>query len=435
MSQWLAKWTRIAAQILLIAGFFDWIAIYSVKTFSHLAEKADKLPKCYPLRWSYWKEFPNTMQPLFEDNIRWKDIQVRRYARFKLDTLGVSPTPRVWVGEDGWLFLNHEAETENYFALTDPRLVDRRQQWVTALPEWHAWLKERGIRLQIVVPPNKQSIYSEYLPEVERKRIGPTPLDVLLEQLRQRDPTLPILDLREPVRAAKSQGQLYFKTDTHWNPRGLCVGYREMARALGFDPLPPAAIQVAAEGMKDGDLPKQMGYWRLGAEAFEHLKIVNPQARKVPLAADTKDETRLDYLDSRLYVNANEKLPKAVIFHDSFGDGIFSELLAEHCGRLMCIPSNHMDPAVIAREKPDIVVLEIVERLVPGHRRSPTDRSAAAVSQSLISTQKIDADDRRNDRENGRDFQHAAEITLAPLIQSHITRDGEQPGHDDGQAA
>lgn len=376
-----AKWTRIAAQGLLCASFIASIAIYSFKTYWSVVEHAHELPKFEPRRWHYWRDFPDRFQKQFEECVAWRDIQVRRFARFKLNYLQVSPSPRVWVGEDGWLFYNHEAESDNYFALTDPRLVDRRDQWVTALPEWHTWLTERGIRLQVIVPPNKQAIYSEYLPPIERKRTGPTPLDVLLDQLRQRDPAFPILDLREPIREAKSQRQLYFKTDTHWNPYGLVVGYRAAARALGFEPLSPSAIRVASVGEKDGDLPKQMGYWRKEVEPFDHLEITNRRAKKVDVAFDPSDESRLDYLDSRLYIQPGEGLSKAVLFHDSFGAGIFSELLAEHYGRLLCIPSNHMDPDIINREKPDVVILEIVERLFQGiGARRPTDPPRRSLS-------------------------------------------------------
>jgi alginate O-acetyltransferase complex protein AlgJ len=373
-----AKLTRITAQVLLIGGFVGGIAIYSYKTYLNVVEDAHELPKCYPLRWHYWKDFPENMQKFFEDRVAWKHLQVRRYARFKLDRLGVSPTPRVWVGDDGWLFYNHEAESDNYFSLTDPRLVDRRNQWVTALPEWRTWLAERGIRLQVVVPPNKQSIYSEFLPPIECKRTGPTPLDVFLNQLRQRDLTFPILDLREPVRQAKSQGQLYFQTDTHWNPQGQFVGYQATARALGVEPLPLSAFRITADGVKNGDLPRQMGYWPLGPELFSDMKVANPRAKKLEIGADANDETRLDYLDSRLYVQVDEMLPKVVLFHDSFG---FGDFLAEHCSRLLCIPSNHMDPDVIAREKPDVVILEIVERLFQGiGARRPTDPPRRSLS-------------------------------------------------------
>lgn len=369
-----ARWFYTIAQALLCASFVGSICVYSYKTYAGVVEDADQMPRFEPRNWHYWKAFPDASQKIFEDRIGWMHLQVRRFARFKLNTLGVSPTPRVWIGSGGWLYYNHEAESENYFAMTDPRLASRRGEWVRALPEWHRWLGERGIRLLIVVAPDKQSVYDEYLPPIERKRVGPTPLDVLFDELRQSDPQLPILDLRPVIRAAKFDQPLYFKTDTHWNPHGLFIGYQAMARAAGFEPLPSSAIRVASVGEKTGDLTIKMGYWSAGPEPFDHLQIIDRKAQTVSIDATAHEDTLLTYLKARCLAQSDGKLPRAVLFHDSFGDGIYGDLLAQHCSRLMCIPSNHMDPELIAQEKPDLVVLEIVERLFQGiGARRPSD--------------------------------------------------------------
>ncbi len=368
-----ARWSRIAAQMTLLSAFVAALGVYCFKTYLNVVEERAKAPKFRIGHFKDWKDYPDEFTKFFEDRVAWMHLQVRRYARFKLDTWGVSPTPRVWVGEGGWLFYNHEADS-TYIPATDHRLVARRNEWTQALYEWRVWLAERGMRLQVVVAPDKQSIYSEYLPAVERKRIGLTPLDVLLKELRDRDPAVAVLDLRRPLQEGRTNQRLYFKSDTHWNPYGILVGYRSTAHALGIEPLSNNAVRTGTGATKHGDLPLKLGYWPLEDEPFDHIEITSPRARKIELTMDARDEASLDYLNSRLYVQDNEKLPKVVLFHDSFGDGIFSELLAEHFGRLLCVPSNHMDPDVIIREKPDIVILEIVERLFQGiGARRPTD--------------------------------------------------------------
>ncbi len=357
-----ARWSRIAAQLTLLGAFVTALGVYCFKTYLNVVEERAEAPKFRIGHFKDWKDFPDEFTKFFEDRVAWMHLQVRRHARFKLDTWGVSPTPRVWVGEDGWLFYNHEADY-TYFPATDPRLPARQMEWATALPEWNTWLAERGIRFLVVIPADKQSIYPEYLPSVERKRVGPTPLDVLLGQLGERDRNLQIVDLRAIEGESKEEGQLYYKTDTHWTPLGQRIGYRATVRALGFEPTPTSAFDSEKKFLTNADLPGKMGYWRLEAEPFDDLKLTHPRARRIELKADDTDITRLDYLDSHLYVHSDEKLPRVVFFHDSFG---FSDFLAEHCGRLMSVPSNHLDAEVILREKPDIVILEMVERLFQG---------------------------------------------------------------------
>jgi len=369
----LAHGVQKTAQWLLVLGFAITITVYSYKTFQNVVTDRDQMPVIYPRYIDSWNEFPRYFQKFFEDRIAWKHLQVRRYARFKLEQLHVSPTPRVWIGEDGWLFYNHEADPENYFPPTSPKFVERRKQWATALAEWNSWFVERGIQWIVVIPPNKQSIYSEFLPLIERKKVGPNPLDILLEEAKEQDPSLPLLDLRATIRQAKPTQQLYFRTDTHWNSYGALFGYRAMMHRLSLEPLPDSRIRKSV-GEKVRDLPKQLGYWPEGKELFDNLDIVDSKSLRTELPQEPADQSRLNYLNTKLYVQPNSNLPTAILFHDSFGDGFFGELLAQHFSRLLCVPSNHLDPELITREKPNVVVMEIVERLFQGiGARRPTD--------------------------------------------------------------
>jgi hypothetical protein len=54
--------------------------------------------------------------------------------------------------------------------------------------------------------------------------------------------------------------------------------------------------------------------------------------------------------------------PRAVLFHDSFADPLYRELLAGPCARLAAVPARQLDAVTIERERPDVVVLLFVER-------------------------------------------------------------------------
>ena len=89
---------------------------------------------------------------------------------------------------------------------------------------------------------------------------------------------------------------------------------------------------------------------------------------------DLPDEgSRLQYLDVRAWERPGQP-GSCLLFHDSFGHDYYAKLLAEHFGRLVAVPSSHLDPRVIERERPTVVVLEIVERLFQGiGARRPSD--------------------------------------------------------------
>jgi hypothetical protein len=94
------------------------------------------------------------------------------------------------------------------------------------------WLAAHGIPYIFVIPPNKQTIYPEHMPENFLQARGRTRLDQLMAFM-QAHSDVTILDLRQPLIEAKSQDPLYYLTDTHWNSLGALIGYGEIMRAVG----------------------------------------------------------------------------------------------------------------------------------------------------------------------------------------------------------
>jgi len=62
---------------------------------------------------------------------------------------------------------------------------------------------------------------------------------------------------------------------------------------------------------------------------------------------------------------AGAGLPRAVMVHDSFSNW-FVPALSEHFGRLVSVWSYNFDRALVERERPDLVIQEMVERTLMG---------------------------------------------------------------------
>ena len=378
--------SRVLAQSLLAAGSLAFLGAMAHKTFLHVAEHADQMPTLVSPGatasdvYQRARKYPVEFERFFESNIAWRDIQVRRFARYKLGWFGVSATPRVWLGDDGWLLYNHDVEP-CYMAANDPRLADRLDEWATTIPIWRDWLAERNIRLLFVIAPDKQSIYPEHLPaHVRKSRVNGTPLDRLMKAFHEHDVTLEVLDLRSDLIAAKPVGQLYFRTDTHWTLYGARAGYQATARRLGFVPCPDSDFNNCGPNKRDGDLARIMlGNQHCSAEPYDDVHLNAPTAKEVPWQG-ADDGSRLDYMKAFAW-NRPGGTGKCLIFHDSFGLGYYSTLLAEHFGDAVAVPSNHMDPKLIEAEKPTVVVLEMVERVLQATSpRKPTDPPRRSVT-------------------------------------------------------
>ncbi len=74
-----------------------------------------------------------------------------------------SSRPDVMIGRDGWLFFTGKQMIENYRGVKT-FTPGELQNWQTLLEKRRDWLARRGIKYLCVIPPDKHSIYPEYLP-------------------------------------------------------------------------------------------------------------------------------------------------------------------------------------------------------------------------------------------------------------------------------
>jgi alginate O-acetyltransferase complex protein AlgJ len=124
---------------------------------------------------------------------------------------------QVTAGTDGWFFL--EGALQRACAPFTP--------FTAATREWERLIqviRASGRRVELIVTPDKSTIYPEYLPpstpDLACGKLGTAALWRLIESAGAR--LAGIVGLREGLLAAKhaSPTLLYFKTDSHWNSLG-----------------------------------------------------------------------------------------------------------------------------------------------------------------------------------------------------------------------
>jgi hypothetical protein len=218
-----------------------------------------------------------------------------------------------------------------------------------------------------VLAPEKSSVYPELMPETLRP-VGPkTRMDQLVEHMR-RYTTVDVLDLREGLRRAKPEGRLYQLTDTHWTDPGAFVGYRQIAEFLsarypGFHPLERSDFVCRTVDSPGGDLARILGMSRWLREERLTLEPIGPRkAHPVPMTALMN---RREYWPTRRpLIKECDQAPvgRVVVIRDSFFNQL-EPFFSEHFRRTVYLWTQ-FDAEVIAEEKPDLVVEEIVERIL-----------------------------------------------------------------------
>jgi alginate O-acetyltransferase complex protein AlgJ len=338
---------RRLPDILLIAMLAVTAIIFGVGTFTgqqsvSISEKRTlaELPK---LRRKTISTFPTGFENFFNDHLfkRTEMVALRNFAKYSV--WGTSGNDDVIVGKAGWLYLASEgsvgiARHEQLF--TQQEL----EHWRDVLYQRKNWLAAKGIKYLFVVAPDKPSIYPEYMPPKLSPVHSQSKLDQLTAYLRHY-PDIPFVSLADPLRAQKDMGTLYLKTDSHWNQLGAYLGYKTVIDAArhaypSLITVPAAAALFAQRTFAGGDCACMIGLGSLLSE-------------KVPQMAKLLNAPK------------PERLPKALVFHDSFGDALnpylknqFPEIVTVKQADLYC------DATEIARAKPDIVIQECVERHV-----------------------------------------------------------------------
>jgi len=91
-------------------------------------------------------------------------------------------------------------------------------------------LKSKGAKLRILVAPNKEQVYPEYMPSINI--INSYKREQIIRDHFKNTEIIFMYPLEEML-DAKLYGTLYFKQDTHWNYYGAYVGYKTFMSSIG----------------------------------------------------------------------------------------------------------------------------------------------------------------------------------------------------------
>jgi hypothetical protein len=317
---------------------------------------------------SSFPDYAAQFEKYYNDSFGLREKLIRWNNRLRLFLFGESPISGVRLGREGWLYYAAEWELEEYENVMPYKVEGLEQIWGIQ-EDRRLWLDRRGIKLFIVVAPDKETIYGEYLPPGLHRIGKESRLDQLTSYFRSK-PGIEIIDLREPLLQAKSAQRLYHRTDTHWNDYGACVGYAALmdriARyfpSVGRPTIDSYTVSIA-EG-KGGDLADMLS---LGDVIKEERITLAPKF--IPRAVDAS-RSYPDPVDTSVYPGRkmvvketnDPHLPKALIFRDSFASPLIP-FLAESFQSSVFVWTFDFLPELIEREKPDIVIYECVERYI-----------------------------------------------------------------------
>ena len=305
------------------------------------------------------------------DNIGFRSQFVRIYTAIKNRLLGLSTSSLVVRGREGWYYYtadyNLEIATGDY-PLTEADL-EKIAEYQQEISDYYHSLGKEYI---LMLTPSKVSIYPEYLPMAD-EAVERTPVDIVADYLRGHTDVV-VYNSKPALLAAKDQGQLFHKTDTHWNDRGSYAAYRglfEVMKERGIVDGEPIEVSFA-DGEYKGEFSAMLGDPEILppepapiAEWQRTFEIVQQGETFERVVAMQKE--RNPSLGCTLFENRNQTSGKVLqIYGDSqiALDRNIPCYLAESFGALFNFAIRNVSTTVDEIGNPDVVVFSCSERYI-----------------------------------------------------------------------
>ena len=166
---------------------------------------------------------------------------------------------RVFKGRNNWLFYNAQGDGTtiydykgiNHYSKFNLRRVENNLKTAKRA------VKKRGAEFAVLFAPNKETIYSMYMPKSIKRKTTYSRYDQLRDYLNKSGAIKVICPKKQLLKYRKKY-QLYYPNDNHWNVKGRYIGVQEMLKITdGEDEVTPLSIEdVKFKRIKDrtGDL-------------------------------------------------------------------------------------------------------------------------------------------------------------------------------------
>ena len=267
-------------------------------------------------------------------------------------------------GKEDWLFLGNSyddtvAKLKLAVVPTEDELASTKELFSKVAQTG----TEFNAKTVLIVGANKSNIYPEYLPDElvpATKKYSSFFLDKLKEvpNLTVYDPTDDFLRLK------KTEGYLYWMTDTHWNNKGAFFAYSGFSKILDL-PIPQVEFQQGAP--HKGDLIDIAKLKDFPLHAEDNWDVVWKN-KPVWAVKEIPDEQKTAFGSATIVVNPQPLSDKYVwVVGDSFAGALqqyfnstFKEVryVGHWRDKLKDLPAN----LVKADRKPDMIVIVRVER-------------------------------------------------------------------------
>ena len=255
------------------------------------------------------------------------------------------------IGRFNWLFLDGYGNLP-YYKATNIMTDEQMQEYLDKLNALNDLCNEKGIKLAIILAPNKDQVYSEYMPsykvEDEYKRTARW-----VDYVKERSDIAITYPLEE-LKYADRYWQTYFRYDTHWNAVGGFIGTMSLYSVLGVPVTNPLELEIATVNIgKYGDLFPLGG---LDSSSYPDDFAYTISYKEDVTLLKNKQSTYKCFTESD-----SENVCNFVLLGDSFREQMLPFLIKDF-SNCTIVHRDYIESVVNDIKEADILVLQAGER-------------------------------------------------------------------------
>lgn len=346
--------------LMFVFSFLCWKQFFqNAKNMVFLAHEDETLSKL-----EIFDEYIDTVDSFWYDQIYEKKNLNALHSMYTYYTLREIPDEQVVAGKEDWLFYVEKVDSDSIaeYEGTDRYTEAEMQEFLVAALANQNRMGEREIQTAVLVAPNKENVYAEYMPD----RYIHNPVsntDLLVECLQKQG--VCVLSPKEELCKLRSEKQLYYTYDSHWNQLGAYVGAKQLLDFWGIpmDNLLEREITSYAlnENYHEGawsDLAHMAGLNYVFEDEIEYEVQGTIQIDWNQYAVEQFSKQVSHYTNEKALL-----AKKIFLIGDSFRTAMIPAL-SEVFQEVYVIHRSDYTPEMLETVSPDYVVVEYVERYV-----------------------------------------------------------------------
>ncbi len=309
-------------------------------------------------RWADIEKLPGKLENYYRDHLPFRNQVISAYAQGLRTVFDDSVVTTVLFGKNDWFFYKNvnDGDPIGSYRGEDLFTPQELRQIVLNLRHTRDNLAKQGIEFVLFIAPNKERVYSEFLPD----RYGAPAQDYAAKQLvdfLRTHSDIRVVYANDEIMQAKAEFPdlpLYFSSDTHWNGLGAYIGARALMRELGID-LPAMTREsiLQSGAARTGDL-----------SILAHLDTVIDGDRNYTVEGERPSYTsNADKSNMEYHCTGDPAGKKLYIKSDSFASPMFPYILPWFSETQLYFNERYQQTQVDDFQ-PDIFVQVCVERYV-----------------------------------------------------------------------